>query len=79
MDPNSACAAYVAAAGRAGSFRTAWAEMLTAYDRSSKDGLEAGCRIRLADGQSCPGSETIYRSYPEALLAFLRERGFPTA
>lgn len=32
-DHNPACAAYVAAAARAGSFKRAWADMLRAYDR----------------------------------------------
>jgi hypothetical protein len=61
ISPNGACAAYVAAAGRAGDFKKAWAEMVKAYDRESSDGLE------------------VHGTYPKELLAFLRERGFPTA
>jgi hypothetical protein len=75
MSPNGACAAYVAAAGRAGTFRKAWAEMLGAYDRGSKEGLE--CRLNMPD-DSCPPSQLKYATYPEALRAFLREQGFPT-
>jgi hypothetical protein len=77
ISPNGACAAYVAAAGRAGNFRRAWAEMLKAYDRKSKDGLEAGCRIPIAANEYCPKGLENYRSYPQALRAFLREQGFP--
>jgi hypothetical protein len=75
IEPNSACAAYVASAARAGDFRKAWAEMLTAYDRKSKTGLQ--CRLSLPD-ESCPSSDLTYATYPDALRAFLREQGFPT-
>ncbi|HEY5723149.1 MAG TPA: hypothetical protein VIT45_12580 [Allosphingosinicella sp.] len=76
IDPNSACAAYVAAAGRAGNFKKAWAEMLAAYDKDSKEGLM--CRVSLPD-ESCPSDDLTYATYPEALRAFLGEEGFPTA
>ena len=76
ISPNGACAAYVAAAGRAGSFKKAWAEMLKAHDSDSKKGLR--CRLDLPD-ESCPSDALTYPNYPEALRAFLRERGFPTA
>ena len=76
ISPNGACAAYVAAAGRAGSFKKAWAEMLAAHDKDSKEGLQ--CRLHMPD-ESCPRSELNYANYPDALRAFLRERGFPTA
>jgi hypothetical protein len=79
IEPNSACAAYVAAAGRAGNFKKAWAEMLKAYVRESRIGLEVGCRIARAEEQYCPKDQTLYGTYPEALLAFLRQRGFPIA
>ena len=76
IEPNSACAAYVAAAGRAGDFKKAWAEMLRAHDRDSKEGLQ--CRLSLPD-ESCPSSELTHANYPDALRAFLREQDFPTS
>jgi hypothetical protein len=78
ISPNGACAAYVAAAGRAGDFATAWREMLTAYDRKNNDGLEIGCRIPIPAGHFCPSDQKIYQNYPDALRAFLRGRGYPT-
>jgi hypothetical protein len=74
ISPNGACAAYVAAAGRAGNFKKAWAEMLAAHDPDSKEGLL--CRLSLAD-ESCPSDDLTYATYPDALRAFLREQGFP--
>lgn len=76
IEPNSACAAYVAAAGRAGDFKKAWAEMLKAHDKDSKEGLQ--CKLSIPD-ESCASSDLTYASYPDALRAFLRERGFPTS
>ena len=73
--PNGACASYVAAAARIGKLDQAWARMLVAYDASSDWDLPTGCLV--SDEGGCPnGSEIVYKSYPEALQAFLRRNGY---
>jgi hypothetical protein len=75
---NGACAAYVAAAARAGRFDAAWADMLQAYDRSGNSAvwLPTECRVALSEGE-CPEAETIrYSTFPEALRAFLIRNGY---
>ena len=75
--PNGACAAYVAASARAGSFEQAWAEMLGAFDRNSDWGLEKGCRVPVGKREFCPEEKVIkHPDYPAALRAYLRETGY---
>jgi hypothetical protein len=74
-DRNGACAGYVAAAARTGQFDRAWAEMLTHYDKRATD-FPTGCRVAATDGD-CPEAQAItYRSFPEALRAFLKGQGY---
>jgi hypothetical protein len=72
---NSACAAYVADAARAGRFKEAWAVMLASYDRTSQV-FPASCGVAEVQG-SCPdGHEHKFPSYPEALAWFLAATGY---
>ena len=72
---NGHCAAYAAAAARAGAFDAAWAKVMRFHDRKARDWPTA-CRV--AEGEDgCPeGQEITYASYPEALRAFLVERKY---
>jgi len=71
-DSRSPCAAYVAAAARAGQFDRAWREMLKAYERTPPH----GCRVAAAPG-SCPQDQvTEDREFPDAIRHFLRETGY---
>lgn len=75
---NGACAAYVAAAARAGQLDQAWAVMLGAYDEYSTWTLPTACRIRTAE--SCPEYATVrFETYPEALQWFLGDTGYTDA
>jgi hypothetical protein len=78
IEPNGACAAYVAAAGRAGDFKRAWAEIVEIYDPQNSSGVGSACRITSAKKQICPEDERSDPTYPEELLGFLANRGFPT-
>ena len=72
---NGACPAYVAAAARAGKLNAAWSEMIGAYDASTDWELPTGCVV--STQQECPkGREIQFKSYPEALLHFLKETGY---
>lgn len=71
---NGACAGYVAQAARAGSLQTAWNEMLASYDSSQDWQYPQGCAVK---ADRCPEDRLIdYPNYPEALLAFLKDRGY---
>ena len=71
---NGACAAYVAAAARIGRFEEAWVEMLRHQEQDSGWDL-TGCRV--AEGANgCPEGQSLPRSFPQALHALLRERGY---
>ncbi len=65
---NGACASYVATASRLGRRDEAWKFMLDHYDRKSDWGLK-DCALD-GDKGNCL-AEIQYRSYPEALTAFL--------
>lgn len=72
---NGACPAFVASAARVGKLQSAWSQMLAAYDASSDWDLPTGCLV--SDRNGCPsGAEIVYKSYPEALLAFLKSEGY---
>jgi hypothetical protein len=72
---NGHCAAYAASAARIGAFDAAWAKMLKAHDRKSRDWPTA-CKVAEAD-DGCPdGQEIAYKTYPEALRAFLAEHDY---
>jgi hypothetical protein len=74
--PNGACASYVAAAARVGKLTEAWPRMIAAYDATSDWDLPTGCRVREDEGGCPDGAEIVYKSYPEALLAFLKREGY---
>lgn len=72
---NGACPAFVAAAARLGKLDQAWRQMIAAYDASVDWTLPTGCWV--SDEQGCPpGQEITYKSYPEALHAFLVRTGY---
>ena len=72
---NGACPAYVASAARAGKLSAAWADMIAAYDASADWELPTGCAVEARD-ECPPGQEITFKSYPEALLFFLKENGY---
>lgn len=65
---NGACASFVAADSRLGRRDEAWKFMLDHYDRTSDWGL-SDCLLRDSSG-NCQAS-VQYKSYPDALSAFL--------
>jgi hypothetical protein len=67
---NGACASYVEAASRLGRRDEAWAFMLEHYDRKSDWGLKD---CALMDGNGNCRVEIQYKSYPDALEAFLQQ------
>jgi hypothetical protein len=74
-EPNGACAAYIASAARLGKLDAAWPRMLAAYNARSDWEFPDGCRVAAAE--SCPkGMEIRFKSYPEALLFFLKNIGY---
>ncbi len=75
LDRNGACPSYVASAARVGRLDEAWAEMVGSYAADLDWELPTGCAVRTTD--ACPeASRIVYKSYPEALLAFLKEHGY---
>ena len=73
---NGACAAYVAAAARAGRLGEAWKDMLAGYDATVDWQLPIGCTVRETVAGCPAGREMQYQSYPDALLAFLKRHGY---
>lgn len=72
---NGACAAYVAAAARAGTLDEAWTVMLRSYDQASDWTLPTACRLRTAG--ECPSEAKLtFGTFPEALQWFLGEHGY---
>lgn len=72
---NGACPAYVASAALVGQLEQAWRDMTSSYDAATGWDFPAGCRVASENG--CPsGQEIPAKSYPEALLLFLKERGY---
>jgi hypothetical protein len=67
---NGACAAYVAVASRLGHREDAWRFMLDHYDRKSDWGLK-DCTLNNDKGNCL--AEVLYKSYPDALAAFLQQ------
>lgn len=75
MDRNGACPSYVASAARVGRLDEAWAEMMRSYSATEDWEYPTGCGMRTK--AECPEtSRIVYKSYPEALLAFLKEHGY---
>jgi hypothetical protein len=72
---NGACAAYVAAAARAGGFDRAWREMLRVYERGADWIYPTGCRVTPRPG-GCPEDQIVRRGFPAALRLFLRRNGY---
>ncbi|WP_380784844.1 zinc ribbon domain-containing protein [Sphingomonas sp. R86521] len=78
MDRNGSCPAFVASAARVGRLNEAWADMVSAYAADQDWEFPTGCSIRTK--AACPeSSRIVYKSYPEALLAFLKEHGYVAA
>lgn len=74
---NAACAAYVAAAARAGRLNEAWAVMLESYDPRDDWPLPLACRT--SSDEPCAESDMVTSpTYPEALQAFLGAAGYMT-
>lgn len=72
---NGACPAFVAAAARVGKLDEAWTQMVGAYDPTADWTLPTGCMTPAAHG--CPdGQEIVYKSYPDAVRAFLVRNGY---
>ncbi len=67
---NGACAAYVAVASRLGRHDEAWKFMLDHYDRKSDWGLKD---CALSDDKGNCLADIHYKSYPDALTAFLQQ------
>ena len=75
LTANGACPSFVASAARLGKLNQAWSQMLGAYDASVDWQLPQGCWV--SDENGCPsGQEITYKSYPEALRAFLVRQGY---
>lgn len=77
-DPDSVngfLAGYVATKARLGQLPEAWRILLQRYDRRSQEGLRDCRGERDIDGV-CRGRELVYRSFPDALRAFLIETGY---
>jgi len=73
---NGACAAYVAAAARAGQIEAAWPVMLAAYQRDSDWTLPTAC-VRKPSSGECAEADTVrFATYPEALRWFLGDTGY---
>ncbi len=67
---NGACPAFLASAARLGNLNSAWRIMVESYDASYDWDLPTGCAI---GSEPCPeGQQIVYKSFPEALLAFLK-------
>ena len=74
-NPNGACPTFVASAARIGQLDKAWAVMLKSYDPDSDWPLPDNCMVSTKDG-NCPKDKVRFHSYPEALLGFLKDRGY---
>jgi hypothetical protein len=71
---NGACPAYVAAAARIGKLQQAWSAMLMSYDAKVNWDFPTACRV---EKDTCPpGLEIRFKSYPESLLFFLKDKGY---
>ncbi|WP_336970763.1 DUF6804 family protein [Sphingobium aromaticiconvertens] len=78
MSRNGACPSYVASAARVGLLDEAWTDMLRSYSATEDWAYPTGCALKT--GNECPEvSRVVYKSYPEALLAFLKEHGYVDA
>jgi hypothetical protein len=73
---NGACAAFIAVAARAGRLNEAWPVMVASYDASVDWEFPTGCRVALGRNGCPEGQQVTYHSYPEALLSFLKSRGY---
>lgn len=72
------CAGYAADAARLGTFKSVWREVLVNYDRNENGGWPDGCKHPRPDANCRPGPDNRFRSFPEALAAFLRKLGYIT-
>lgn len=75
MDRNGACPSYVASASRVGMLTEAWDDMIRSYSATEDWEYPTGCTIA-AKGECPESSRIVYKSYPEALLAFLKEHDY---
>lgn len=78
MSRNGACPSYVASAARVGRLDEAWADMVRSYSATEDWEYPTGCIVRTT-GECPEASRIVYKSYPEALLAFLKEHGYVAA
>ena len=78
MDRNGACPSYVASASRVGKLDEAWADMVRSYSATEDWEYPTGCAV-IAKVECPEASRIVYKSYPEALLAFLKEHGYVAA
>lgn len=75
MDRNGACPSYVASAARVEMLEGAWADMVRSYSATEDWAYPTGCTFKT--NSECPeASRIVYKSYPDALLAFLKEHGY---
>jgi hypothetical protein len=73
------CPAFAAASARVGRFDEAWGQMIARRGEVAGDGewLPKGCTVKMDEEGMCPeGSEIVYKSYAEALRAFLVRTGY---
>ena len=76
---NGLCAAYAADMARLGRFTEGWTYVLAHYDRNDDWSWPDGCRVPRGH-RACPKDQVIkYKTYPEALKAFLVGTGYITA
>lgn len=75
LTANGACPGFVASAARSGNLDDAWSQMIGAYDATVDWKLPTGCLVK--NVKDCPADQAIvYKSYPEALQAFLIDAGY---
>lgn len=73
---NGACAAYGADAAMLGRYPAARAEIERAHQTDSDWDLPTGCLVPETDNGCPEGKEYRYKSFPEALDAFLKKQGY---
>ncbi|NEX94750.1 lysozyme inhibitor LprI family protein, partial [Caulobacter sp. 17J65-9] len=77
---NGACAAYLAAAARAGRFAEAWKTVSASYDSKDDWGLPSVCLDAQKPGRACPKNrEFTFTDFPSALKWFVIDTGYLTA
>ncbi len=75
-DRNGACAAYVAAGARLGSFAPAMREAESLAAKGKHLDLPTACRVAAPEGNCPAGMERKFRTFGEALRWFLEDTGY---